>query len=174
MTLIATVQPENARGEVQKGYALFTARGVAVPHPIRLLSTSPELFKLMIQRNEYYSHHPKLSFALLAHIRYFVSTKLDYTFCAMHNKNLLMLQGMEESDIARMGIDPDKSMLEAHERHMAAFVLKAMAAPESIEKADMDALHAAGWRDSDILDALAQGVGMIDHSIFMRAFKPDF
>jgi hypothetical protein len=43
----------------------------------------------------------------------------------------------------------------------------------AITREDIDQLHAGGWADSDIFDALAQGVGMIDHSIFMRVFKPD-
>jgi len=174
MTLIQTVPPEEANGDIKKGYDLWTERGVEVPTPIRMLSASPDIFKLMIQRNQYYSNHPNLSFSLLSHIRYFVSTKLNFKFCSIHNKNLLLMQGLEEKEIDRMGIDPEKSMLEDNERQMVAFVLNAMDGPESITEKDIDQLRGTGWTDNDIFDALAQGVGMIDHSIFMKVFKPDF
>lgn len=174
MSLIATVRPEDAEGDIKKGYDLFTQRGVDVPRPFRLLSASPRLFDLMVRRNQYYTNHSHLSFSLLAHIRYFVSSKLNYGFCKKHNKKLLLMQGLKESEIEQMGMDPDKSMLEAHERLMASFVLRAMNTPESISNIEIDELHSAGWKDSDILDALAQGVGMLDHHIFMQVFKPEF
>lgn len=174
MALIQTVSPENAEGDLKKAYDLFKERGVEVPAPLRLISASPEIFKLMIQRNHYYMNHPKLSFPLLAHIRYMVSCRLDYAFCRTFNRNLLMMQGMSEDDFEKMGTDPEESMLEENERLMLSFVLRAMDDPESITAEDIDSLHSAGWNDTDIFDALGQGVGMIDHNIFMRVFKPEF
>ncbi len=174
MTLIQTVSPEDAEGNVKKGYDLFKERGVEIPAPLRLISASPEYFKLMIQRNQYYMNHPNLSFPLLAHIRYFVSSRLDYGFCRMFNKKLLIMQGVSEEDFEKMGNDPEKSLLEENERLMLSFVLRAMDDPDSVTAEDMEKLRKAGWKDSDVFDALAQGVGMIDHNIFMRVFKPDF
>ncbi len=174
MSLIATVRPEDAEGDIKNGYDLFVQRGLDVPTPFRLFSASPGIFNLMVQRNRYYSNHPNLSFSLLTHIRYFVSKRLDCMICREHNKKLLLMQGLEEADIEHMGMDPEKSMLEPNECMMVSFVLRAMDAPDSISKQDLDELHAAGWKDWDILDALAQGVGMIDHHIFIQVFKPDF
>lgn len=174
MTLIKTISPQDAKGDIKKGYDLFLRHGRDVPIPFRLLSASPQIFNLMIQRNRYYSSHPTLSYTLLAHIRYFVSTKLDFEFCRTHNKNLLLLQGMEEKELEYMGTDPNKSMLEKNERQMLIFVLNAMEKPDSISKKDIELLHLAGWTDNDIFDALVQAVGMIDHHILMKVFKPDF
>ena len=55
---------------------------------------------------------------------------------------------------------------------MLSFVIRAMDDPEAITKDDIEGLRAVGWTDADMLDALAQGVGMMDHNIFMRVFKP--
>ncbi len=174
MTLIKTVLPEKAQGDIKKGYDLFLDRGVKVPDPFRLLSASTGIFNIMVERNQYYSSHPNLSYSLLAHIRYFVSTKLNFKFCRQHNRNLLIMQGLNENEIEAMGLDPDKSMLEENEQLMVKFVLNAMESPEAITKGDIDNLNKAGWKDSDIFDALVQGVGMIDHNILMKVFKPDF
>ncbi len=172
MTLIKTISPQKAKGDVKKGYDLFLQNGRDVPTPFRLLSASPRIFNLMIQRNQYYSSHPTLSYPLLAHIRYFVSTKLNFIFCSTHNKNMLLLQGIEEKELESMGLNPDKSMLEGNERQMLTFVMDAMENPDSISKKDIDLLHKVGWKDRDIFDALVQAVGMIDHNILMKVFKP--
>ncbi len=174
MTLINTVAPENAKGEIKKGYDLFLERGIKVPNPFRLLSASPKMFDMLVTRNKYFSNHPNLSFELLAHIRYFVSKNLNYEFCCKHNKNLLLMQGACEDDFKKMDDDPEKSLLEENELFMLKFVLKAMDSPESISEKDINQLKESGWEDSDIFDALAQGVGMIDHNYFMKVFKPDF
>ncbi|MCP4553706.1 MAG: hypothetical protein GY834_17070 [Bacteroidetes bacterium] len=127
-----------------------------------------------LPEEEIYSSHPNLSYSLLAHIRYFVSTKLNFKVCSQHNRNLLLMQGLNENEIEAMGLDPDKSMLEENEQLMVKFVLNAMESPEAITKRDIDSLNKAGWKDSDIFDALVQGVGMIDHNILVKVFKPDF
>lgn len=174
MSLIQTMAPDKATGSVKDGYKIFNARGVDIPHPLRLMSASPEYFRLMMLRNQYYMNHPHLSFPLLAHIRYFASKRLGYTFCQVFNKEQLIKQGVTAADFEIMGDDPDKSLLEDTEKQMLSFVLRAMDDPESISSEDIEILRDAGWQDSDIFDALAQGVGMTDHSIFMRVFKPDF
>lgn len=170
--LIQTASPETGQGEIQKGYDFFKNRGVDMPHPMELMTASPGYFSIMFNRNLYYSNHPNLSFPLLAHIRYFASCRLDYGFCKIFNKEQLMKMGMTKADFQAMGDDPAKSLLEENEQRMLSFVIRAMDDPEAITKDDIEGLRAVGWTDADMLDALAQGVGMMDHNIFMRVFKP--
>ena len=169
--LIRTQNKETARGDVQKAYQIFEDRGVDMPDPLKLISASPGYFSIMLSRNNYYSSHPNLGMSLLAHIRYFVSSRLEYGFCKRFNREMLARMGMTEDDFAAMGDDPGKSLLEDHDRLMLTFVLDAMDDPEAVSAEDIDRLRQAGWTDGDMLDALAQGVGMIDHNIFMRVFK---
>jgi len=171
--LIQTSTPDTATGEIQKGYEIFNKRGVDMPDPMRLMSASPGYFGIMLQRNIYYSNHPNLSFSLLAHIRYFASCRLDYSFCRIFNKKMLAKMGVSKEDFTAMSHDPEKSLLEDNEKHMLLFVLKAMEKPEAVTAQDIEALRNEGWTDSDIFDGLAQGVGMMDHNIFMRVFKPE-
>ena len=48
-----------------------------------------------------------------------------------------------------------------------------MKQPTSITAEDIAQLKALGWEERDMVDALAQGVGMIDHAIMMQAFQID-
>ena len=69
--------------------------------------------------------------------------------------------------------DPEASLLEENESAMLAFVIKAVKRPGSVTENDIQRLKDLGWEERDMVDALAQGVSMIDHSIMMQAFQMD-
>ena len=173
MALITTVTPENAEGIVKEGYEMFLKNVGAIPKPMQLLSASPALFELQLKRIKYFGKHPKLSFALLAHIRYLAARTLDYAYCMDFNRHLLKKLGNDDATIQAMENDPSQSMLEANEGAMLVFVIRSMKNPASITAADIAGLKALGWDDGDMVDALAQGVGMIDHAIMMQVFQID-
>jgi len=138
-----------------------------------MMSTSPALFELHLKRIQYYSTHPKLSFTLLAHIRYLVAHRLDYQFCTDLNEFILKKAGVDNATLKKMKEDPSASLLEENEKAMLVFVMKAIKDPSSVTADDIQNLKDLGWEDRDMVDALTQGVSMIDHSIMMQVFKMD-
>lgn len=173
MALISTVAHENAEGIIKEGYDMFKQNIGIIPKPMEMMSASPALFELMLRRIHYLSTHPTLSFSLLAHIRYLVARNLDYSFCTDFNAHILKKQGLEDSDLRKMEADPSQSMLEENENAMLAFVVKAVKAPETVTPEDIQHLRDLGWEDKDMVDALSQGVSMIDHAIMMQVFQMD-
>jgi len=173
MALISTVSPQQAEGTIKEGYDMFMKNMGIIPKPMEMMSASPALFELQLRRIFYFSQHPKLSFALLAHIRYLVAHSLKYRFCMDFNRLILKKQGLSDEDIGKMEADPGQSLLEENDNAMLAFVVKAVKAPGSVTAEDIQGLRALGWEDRDMVDALAQGVSMIDHSIMMEAFQMD-
>jgi len=169
--LIQTAVPETAEGDVKKGFELFEKRGIDMPVPLLLTTASPGYFSIMLKRNIYFSTHPTLSPALLAHIRYFISSRMAFGFCTGFNKSLILKMGMTEAQFSVMGDDPEQCLLEDREKHLLVFVLKGVADPEAVGSQDIALLHQDGWTDSDIVDALIQAVGMMDHNILMRILK---
>jgi uncharacterized protein YciW len=145
----------------------------AIPQPMQLMSVSPALFELQLNRIRYFGKHPKLSFALLAHIRYLAAQTLEYGYCMDLNRHFLKKLGNDDDTIRAMENDPSKSMLEKNESVMLEFVIRSMKKPTSITAADITRLKALGWEERDMVDALAQGVGMIDHAIMMQVFQID-
>ncbi|MDX9788910.1 MAG: hypothetical protein RBT11_19195 [Desulfobacterales bacterium] len=167
MALINTVSPEQAEGTIKEAYDMFMKNLGVIPKPLEMMSASPAIFDLQLQRIKYYTDHPTLSFALLSHIRYLVSRNLNYSFCTDFNKHILKKQGLKDDDILQMEADPTKSLLEEKESAMLAFVVKAVRAPGSVGGGEIKRLKEMGWEDRDLVDALAHGVNMIDHSIMM-------
>ncbi|OGR17615.1 MAG: hypothetical protein A2X81_03765 [Desulfobacterales bacterium GWB2_56_26] len=173
MALVTTVATEKAEGIIKEGYEMFMKNVGAIPQPMQLLSVSPALFELQLKRIHYFSKHPKLSFALLAHIRYLAATTLDYGYCMDLNRHFLKKVGYDDDTIHAMEQDPSKSMLEEHESAMLDFVIRAMKQPSSITAENISRLKELGYEERDMVDALAQGVGMIDHAIMMQVFQID-
>jgi hypothetical protein len=173
MTLIKTVEPEKAQGQVKEVFDTLQENIGMVPAPMQLASASPGLLNLRWQYLQYYSQHPTLGFGLLSSIRYLVSQQINFAFCTSLNKNFLMQQGMSEKDIKELEKDPSQAPLEDHERAMLTFVIKAIEAADAVTQQDVDQLREMGWADGDILDALEHGTNMIGSSILMKAFKMD-
>jgi hypothetical protein len=173
MALINTVSPDKAEGSIKEAYDMFMKNIGMIPRPMEMMSVSPALFDIQLQRIRYFSTHPTLSFPLLAHIRYLVAHNLSYSFCMDFNKLMLKKQGVGDADIRNMEADPSQSLLEENESAMLAFVVNAVKNPGSVTAADIKKLKDLGWEDRDIMDALSQGVSMIDHAIMMQVFQVD-
>ena len=173
MALIKTVSPEQAEGKMKEAFDMFIENLGVIPKPLEMMSASPAIFDQQLQRIQYYTNHPTLSFALLSHIRYLVANNLSYQFCMDFNKLILKKQGLEDDDIKRIEADPSKSLLEEKESAMLAFVVKAVKEPSSVKAEEIEKLKAVGWEDKDLLDVLAHGVNMVDHAIMMEVFQMD-
>ena len=173
MALVTTVLPEKAEGVIKKGYDMFMENVGAIPQPMQMMSVSPALFEMQLKRIHYFAKHPNLSFALLAHIRYLAAQTLEYSYCMDFNRHMLEKLGNDDETIRAMESDPSKSMLEENESAMLDFVIRSMKQPATITALDIARLKDLGWDERDMMDALAQGVGMIDHAIMMQVFHVD-
>ena len=173
MPLINTVPPDKAEGGIKEAYEMAMKNFGLSPKPLEMMSVSPTLFELQLRRIQYLSKHPKLSYPLLAHIRYLVARDLNYPYCTDFNRMVLKKQGLSDEDISRMEADPSQSLLETNETAMLAFVVKAVKTPGEVAPEEIQHLRDLGYEDRDMMDALAQGFSMIDHAIIMQVFQMD-
>lgn len=170
MFLLNYVTPEAAKGPIDEIYSVFP-KEIGPPHPLQLMSASPGFLKCQFEFIKYFTNHQKLSFPLLASIRYMAANDCDYEYCIKFNQNILMAAGVNEQALEAIKEDPDKAPLEDNEIAMLKFVSKAIKTPEAIAPSDIEALRNSGWEDSEILDAVAHGAYMKGHSTLMKAFS---
>ena len=173
MALIQTVEPEKAEGKVKEIFDFMQENVGVTPAPMQLASASPWMLEMVWQSIQYFSQHPSLGFGLLSTIRYLVAQEVDYVFCTGFNRKLLKMQGLSDDDIDQMEKDPLQAPLDDKDRAMVSFVMKAVKSPDSVEKPDVDKLYEHGWKDSDILDAMAHATNMVASGILMKTFKMD-
>jgi len=172
MSILQTVSPETATGEVAEIYAQIKNAWGHVPTAIQAFSANPFLLK---HQWEYYAsimQHPTFSFPLTASIRMLVSQAGNCRYCIDMNGGMLInVAGWTPEQLAATRADFNDSPLSAKEKTLLGLVLKATRDSNSVTAADLQAAREAGWSDSDILDAVNHGARMVAGDIIINVFK---
>lgn len=172
MSILQTVTPEAATGEVAEIYAQIKNAWGHVPAAIQVFSANPFLLR---HQWEYYGsvmQHPTLSMPLTACIRMLVSQAGHCDYCIDMNAGLLInLAGWTPEQVAATRADFNDSPLSAREKTLLGLVLKAACDSSRVSSADLDAARTAGWSDGDILDAVNHGARMVAGDIVINGFK---
>lgn len=172
MSLLNTVTPEQATGELAEIYAQIAAMRGGVPNSSQLWSLSPELLKQQLSFIGYYMSHKTLSKELLACIRLKVSEDNGCKYCIGFNASMLInMFGWSQEQVDAAKKDPKDANLSPKEVQMLLFVLKAVKTPHDVNPSDIDTLHSLGYSDGDILDATNHGARMSAIDIMFNAFK---
>jgi uncharacterized peroxidase-related enzyme len=172
MTLIQTVSPETATGDVAAIYEQVEGRFGFIPAVMQMRSTSPVLLRLMLEGQAYYMEHPTLSGPLLACIRMLVSQRNQCTYCIDLNTSLLInMFGWRADQVEATRTDVEAANLDDKDKAMLRFVVNGVADPMAVQATDLDALRSLGWSDADILDGLNHGALMSASDILINAFK---
>jgi uncharacterized peroxidase-related enzyme len=172
MSILRTVTPEAATGEVANVYSQIQGAWGYVPTAIQAFSGNPFLLR---HQWEYYGsimQHPTLSFPLTATIRMLVSQAGNCRYCIDMNGGMLInMAGWTPEQVAATRADFRDSPLSPAEKALLGLVLKATGDSNSVSAADLQAARDAGWSDADILDAVNHGARMVASDIIINAFK---
>lgn len=172
MTLLKTVLPEEASGKVKDGYDFFQSMANMVPLPIQMVSPSPELLTIMIDTVKYYTEKSGLSFSLLAHIRLLVSQNEDFPYCLDLNRGILeQIGGLSPEALDAVLSDVNRASLEPSEVELLKFAVKTVEDPASTSPDDIETLHSLGWTDTNIFDAVNEGLLMLTRGMMFKAFR---
>ncbi|MBF0457934.1 MAG: hypothetical protein HQK99_08580 [Nitrospirae bacterium] len=171
MSIIKTVETNEAAGTVAKVYAALKQSLGFVPNGMKLLSSSPQTLDRQFQSVSYYMNHPTLGQALIAMVRMLVSMKTFCAYCVDINTRLLLDMGFSAEAIQATKKNPEMAPLGEKEKAMLLFVMKSVFDGHAVEKGDIAQLRKLGWTDADILDATALGAYMMAGDILYNAFK---
>lgn len=172
MSLLKTIAPDAATGELASIYEGIKQGFGAIPTAFQSLSPSPTLLRQQIERIGYYMKHPDLSSAMLACIRMLVSTQTHCQYCIDFNAGLLIdMMGWTPEQVAAAQADPSTANLPERDKALLLFVLDTVRDSRSVTAAQLDALRAMGWSDTSILEATSYGAHMVASDILLNAFK---
>jgi uncharacterized peroxidase-related enzyme len=172
MSILQTVTPDRAAGEVADIYAQIEQAWGHVPAAIQVFSANPALLR---HQWEYYGsimQHPTLSLPLTACIRMLVSQAGNCDYCIDMNAAMLIHRaGWTVDEVAATRADFRNSPLSSEEKVLLGLVLRATRDSKSVTAEDLDHARAAGWSDGDILDAVNHGARMVAGDIVINGFK---
>lgn len=174
MSLIQTVHPDDAQGQVADIYEQIEGAMGHVPQVMQMYSGSPWLLANQWDGIKYYRGHKSLSPALLAMVRMLVSQENECEYCVGFNAGMLINHlGFTPEQIAATKRDPRQAPLPDKDRAMLELVLKATSTPKAVTSADLDRLRKLGWSDADMLDAVAHGTRNMMVDVILNTFKVD-
>ena len=173
MFLLDHVAPENAQGNVAEAYGIFPP-GFPVPAPLVMMSASPDLCALQSNAIRYFMTHERIDHGFFAILRFVLAHEYDYPFCRDLNAGLLKhAAGLTDAELASFAKNPESAPLEEEQKALLLFVLKTLRDPKSVNKRDIDALHAHGFTDQDIFDAAYHGANFVAASTLWKAFSKE-
>lgn len=162
--------PEQASGSVADIYDIFKQKRSPVPAPLQLMSTSPGLLEVFFAQIKYFMNHPTLSFPLLAAIRLLAAREVCFDHCTSLNTLWLSKVGLSEQDLANLAAGQNVEAFSEAENALLDTVAKVLR-KERINETEVQKLRGLGWKDSDILDACAQGTNMLGMSCLFETFS---
>lgn len=172
MPLIATVNPEEATGDVAKVYSHIEKIRGKVTENAKLFSSSPELLKQLMSFIGYYAEQKDLSPQLLACTRMLVSDKNGCTYCIDFNASMLINTfAWLPKEVEATRQNPMNAKLDDKEKAMLLFVLKSVKTPREVCTEDVQKLRDLGYSDKVILDAVYLGAKMSAIDIIFDTFK---
>ena len=162
--------PEAATGGVADIYDHFVAKRSPVPAPLQLLSTSPDLLDLTFDQIKYFMRHPALSFPVLTAIRFLAAQEMCFDQCTTLNRTWLGKTGLSVEDLEDLAEGRYVEAFNEAENALLSTVSRVLRR-EKISGVEVQKLRDLGWKDSDILDACAQGTNLISSSYLFAAFS---
>lgn len=162
--------PEQATGKVAEIYDVFQKKRSPVPAPLQLMSTSPGLLEVFFAQIRYFMNHDRLSFPLLAAIRFLAAQQVCFGHCVKLNKVWLSKTGLSDQDLSDLADGRTVESFSEAENALLAMVARVLR-KERIGESEVQQLRELGWRDSDILDACTQGTNMLGMACLFEAFS---
>lgn len=172
MSLLNTITPTNAEGEIAAVYEEINQTWGMVPNPIQLYSVSPELLKNQWGKYKYLGASECPSQKMYAMIRLLVSKEAECEYCIGLNAGMLIeMFGLSVEEVQALKSDPSTASLDEKEKALLLFVLKAVSDPHSTTAEDLHQLRVLGLSDQQIFEAIEAGATMRAGNIIFDTFK---
>lgn len=146
--------PRDEAAKVEAIIAPYKAMLGRAPAGLEMLGISPPILEHYASSLQYYMTHPTLSHELLAFIRYIVSCRGDCAHCIDLNEALLVNAGLSLEAVRAAREDASLAPLDERSKALLQLAVEAVDRPEALTAERFAALHALGWSDRDIFDAV--------------------
>ena len=107
---------------------------------------------------------------MLAAIRFLAASQACFDHCLILNRTWLTKSGLSAQDMDNLSQSVPVEAFSDGENALLRVVRKVLA-KEAVHEKEIESLCGLGWKDSDILDACAQGTAIIGMSYLIKAFE---
>ncbi|MCH9813622.1 MAG: hypothetical protein K0U47_06720 [Epsilonproteobacteria bacterium] len=170
--LITMVSEKEATGEVKKVYDEVKGAFGMVPNALKHQSVSPEILKNSWEYVKMAYANENFSQKMIAMMRMLVGSQKDCHYCVGVNEGMLINQyKLTPDEVSAIKKDPTTAKLEAKDKAMLLFIVKATADAQSVKKSDIEGLKKLGWSEKDIFEGVKMGANIVAFTITLDTFK---
>ena len=165
--------PAGQEARVEAVYQAIQKKIGFVPDGLRLYGFSPALLESFVGNISYFNSGERLSPALMAMIRYVVSSDAQCNFCIDMNEGFLTNMGFDLDAVRAARANLDLAPFSAEEKILLKLAAQSVSDPDSVNEHAIEEAKATGWSERDIFDAVAQAASNRAFTYVLRAFKVD-
>jgi alkylhydroperoxidase family enzyme len=174
MTLLKTIDKEEATGSVAAVYQMMEDRVKFIPNVVKLHSVSPEYFEKFMAITGFYTDHPTLDPVLVSYVRLLISNIEGANYCVRLQSAVLNNYKVEKEDILLACKDYKEINLDTKSKLLVCFVLDMMYDRLSNTRERIDELTAAGWTEKDIYEASMLAAVQKGATKVIKGFEVEF
>jgi alkylhydroperoxidase family enzyme len=172
MSLITTVDPQQAEGSVARIYNEVQEMFGYVPNGLKLDSVDPERMEHHWGGILATLNHPTLSQTFFTCARYLISEAERCEYCIGINAGMLInMHGVAPEVVSGMVEDPTLAPLDEKEKALLLFLLRMTEDSNSSSPKDMEALKGVGCSEREIYDAVSSAAQMAAGDMVLNVFK---
>ncbi|HEY9099817.1 MAG TPA: hypothetical protein VIN38_13195 [Thiobacillus sp.] len=171
--LLNPLPPAGQEDRVEAVYREIQEKIGFVPDGLRLYGLSPALLESFVSNISYFNSGERLSPALMAMIRYVVSSDAQCNFCINMNEGFLTNMGLDLDAVRAARTDLNHAPFSAKEKILLKLAATSVSDPDSVNEHDIQEAKANGWSERDIFDVVAQATSNRAFTNVLRTFKVD-
>jgi uncharacterized peroxidase-related enzyme len=172
MSLLKTVEPNEAQGRVKKVYDEIQDTFGTIPDGIQLWSVNPKAVEAQWEHIKEVLSMDKDSQKLHTIIRYLMSESNGCEYCIGFNGGMLInMFGMSPQELQTMKEKPNTAPLNEKNKQLLLFALKAVKNAHAITSDDIAKLEDSGLTQTQIFDIVKSAAHMYVVNILFDTFK---
>lgn len=172
MSLLNTIAPDQAQGEIADIYNDVSLIFGSVPNGLILHSLNPLRMRQIWEYMGSVMQHPSLSSDLFTFIRLLVSVDQRCQYCIDMNAGMLIQQsGIDVATIQAAQNDPTQAPLNDKEKYLLLLALKAAKTSNQVDASDIQGARDLGASDSEVYDVVCHAASQVMGDILLNTFK---
>lgn len=173
MSLLKTITPEEATGNIAEIYKNYEDNLTKVPNVIQMYSTNPRWLEMMSGFLRYYSENPNFKPEFFFLMRIIVANHYNGKYCIRLNSAVLKYLGYNQEEIEKVLQDIKNVKLEEKDKLLLEYAVKVATNSDNCTAEDVELVKKAGWNDMEIFDAVFNASIFSGLTNLIKALKPE-
>jgi uncharacterized peroxidase-related enzyme len=171
-SLLSFTDTKEAKDDVKAVYEEITKAWGFVPIVLKQYSLNPKILRTQWELYKELGANKNFDPKMLTMMRMLLGEAQDCTYCLGLNKGMLLnMFKVPMDELTALSKDASSAKLDAKQKTMLLFILKAVKTPHETSSKDIDALKKLGWSDKDIFEGVKSGTNVIAATLFIDALK---